>query len=159
RAEEVAEHVREHVVVGAGALSAHGERHREHVVPAFELGGVPGYAHGRLVADAADPGVAPRIELAGIRTEQWLHRYAAANHTERGAVLRRDVVEEVGEPQASGTGHVLRHDGWIARDVLADVAGKEAPAEVVVAADGVADQQLDGLAAVKVGHRLRRADW
>ena len=41
---------------------------------------------------------------------------------------------------------------------LPDVAGENARAEIVVAAGRVADQQLDGLAAVEVGDRLGRAD-
>src|SRR5262249_31018298 len=130
----------EHVVVGTGALSTHGERHRQHVVPVFEFGGAPGYAHRRLVADAADPGVAPRIELACFRAEQRLHRYAAAYHSERGAVLARDIVEGIGRRQAAGAGHVRRHDGGIAWDVLPDVTGNKAAAEVVVAAARVANQ-------------------
>ena len=43
----------------------------------------------------------------------------------------------------------------IAGDVLAHVAREHARVEVVAAAGGVADQQLDGLAAVEVGDRLR----
>ena len=50
------------------------------------------------------------------------------------------------------------NSGGIARDVSPDVAGKNARTEVVVAADRVADEQLDGLAAVEVSDRLRRHD-
>ena len=129
----------------------------QHVVPALHLGGVPGHAQADLVADAADPGVAARVVLRRAAADQRLHRHAAADHADRGAVLGRDVVEEIREPQAAGAGHVLRHDVGIAGDVLAHVAREHARIEVVVAAGGVADQQLDGLAAVEVGDRLRVA--
>jgi putative ATP-binding cassette transporter len=69
---------------------------------------------------------------------------------ERGAVLGRCGVDEVRRAQAAGAGHVLRHDGWVAGDVLAHVAGKMAGVEVVAAADGKADGQIDGLALVEL---------
>ena len=42
----------------------------------------------------------------------------------------------------------------IAGDVLAHVAREHPGIEIVAAAGGVADQQLDGLAAVEIGNRL-----
>src|ERR671921_866117 len=68
-----------------------------------------------------------------------------------GAVLRRDVVEPVGEAEAAGALHVLGDDRRIARDVLAEVARDQAAVDVVAAADARADDHLDRLAFVEVG--------
>src|SRR5262249_25266022 len=67
-----------------------------------------------------------------------------------------DVVEPIGEPQAAGAFEVLRHDGRIARGVLAEMARDGAGIEVIGAADAVADIELDVAAFVEVARCLSR---
>jgi hypothetical protein len=58
-------------------------------------------------------------------------------------------------PQASGARHVLRQDGRIPGNVLADMAGEVAGVEVVAAADRKPDGEVDGLALVELLDALR----
>ena len=73
-------------------------------------------------------------------------RDAGADH---GAVLGRDGVEVVEELQAAAAGDVLHGDGRLAGDVPAHVARDGAGDQVIAAARGRADAQLDGLAFVE----------
>ena len=117
----------------------------------------PGDADADLVVGAADPVELGRVELRALVAEQRIEAGAAADDAEGRAVLGADIVEPVGEPQAAGALHVLRHDVRIAGNVLAHVAREHARIEVVAAADAVADIEIDGLALVEVGHALRAA--
>jgi hypothetical protein len=110
---------------------------------------VPGHAKAHVVGDAAEPGEFGAVE-GRAAFQQRIDAGGAGEGAERGAVLRRRGVDEIRRAQAAGAGHVLRHDGRIAGDVLAHVAGEMAGVEVVAAADGKADRQIDGLALVEL---------
>ena len=76
----------------------------------------------------------------------WSTAVLCTMRADRGAVLRRDVVEPVRGGAGAGARHVLRHEGRIAGDVPRPVARHRAGVEVVAAADVEADHQLDALA-------------
>src|SRR5215472_1870986 len=153
-AEYVSEHDREDVGVGARALSRHRERDREAVAPGLHLRGVPRSADADLVGAAADPGEFARIEIGAARPDQRLHRHAAPEYAEHRAVLRGGVVNIIGGTQAAGARHVLDHDRWMARNVLAEMSSKYARAGVIPAADAVADNDGDRAAAIEAVDRL-----
>ena len=50
-----------------------------------------------------------RVERIALADQQRIERDAASDGAERGAVLRRDAIEPVGEPQAAGALHVARY--------------------------------------------------
>src|SRR5262249_40385942 len=149
-----AEHVlveeRIDVGIGAGAFTAECDLRLQNVAPGLHRRGVPGDAARYFVADAAEPGEFRAVERGGRGREQWRGRNGAAEGAERGAVLGRDRIDVLRGAQAPGAGHVLRHDRRPARDMLADVAGDQPAVEVVAAADAVADDEIDGLAAVEI---------
>ena len=62
---------------------------------------------------------------------------------------------KVGELEAAGAGHGLRHHGRIARNMLADEAGDQPRVIVVAAAAREADVEIDGLALEERLGRLR----
>ena len=100
-----------------------------------------------------------QLHLAGVELHAWIshrlqRREGILDHSDDGAVLRRDVVEIVEHLQPAGAGHVLRHDARIAGDVLADVASHQPRLDVVLAAGADPDQHVDRLAAVEVRHRI-----
>ena len=98
--------------------------------------------HRGLLGAAAEPEELGRVELRGARADQRLQRDAAAEHAERGAVLRRDVVEHVGGAHGARARRVLHDDGGIAGNVPAHVAGENAGIGVVAAAGAVPDRQM-----------------
>ena len=116
---------------------------------------MPGHAHAHLVVGAADPGELGAVELHALGREHRIETGAAADDGEHRAVLRRDPIHPVGEPQAAGAFHVPRDDVRPSGDVLADVAGERAGVEIVAAADAVADIELDVPALVELGRGLR----
>lgn len=108
-----------------------------------------------LVVGAADPGELVGSKLRALGAEQWIERGATADGGEHGAVLGTDIVEPVGEAEASGALHVLGNDGRAARDVLAEMTGQHACIKVVGAAHAVADIKLDVAAFVEFRGGLR----
>ena len=95
------------------------------------------------------------IELHALGADRLRRRKIVAEHADVGAVARRLREQVVRHLDAAGAGHVLRHHGGIAGDVLAEVARDQPRLQVVFAADADADQHVDGLAAVEIGDRLR----
>jgi hypothetical protein len=98
------------------------------------------------------------LELAGIelharQSYRLQRRERVLDHPDGGAVARRDGGEIVGHLQPAGAGHVLRHHGRIARDMLADMPRHEPGPQVVLAAHADADQNVDRLAAIEIGNR------
>ena len=102
--------LRELVGVGRAAGAADDQLLGQQVLELGDAAGVPGDADADFVVGAADPGELGGVELRGLVAEQRIEAGAAADDAERRAVLRADVVEPVGEPQAAGALHVLRHD-------------------------------------------------
>src|SRR6185503_20474463 len=88
--------------------------------------------------------------------EQRLDDDAAIENAEARAVLRRRGVEIVGELEAAGARHVLHHHAGIAGHMTADMPRQHAAIEVVAAAGGIADQDLELLAAKEAFDILRR---
>ena len=142
--------------VAAGAGAADDQLALEHVVERLHRRGVPGEAGADVVVGRADPVELQRVEPRALRRHQRLKRDRAVEGRDLGAVLRRRVVELVGEDQARGARHVLDDDVRIAGDVLAHVAGERARVQVVAAAGGEADADGDGLAAIEVGDGILR---
>ena len=118
------------------------DRLLEEILPGLHRRGVPGDADADVVGDAAEPGELGAVE-GRAAFQQRIDAGGARERAERGAVLRRGGVDEIRRAQRAGARHVLRHDGRLAGDVLAHVAGEMAGVEVVAAADREADQQVD----------------
>src|SRR5262249_15297664 len=95
------------------------------------------------------------IELSLRRAEQRIESSAAADRAECRAVPGCDVIEPVGEHEATGARHVLRHDRGIARNEACHMAGESARIDVISAASAVADVKIDRFALVKVRRTLR----
>ncbi len=104
--------------------------------------------------DAADIGELGRVVLHGGIGERLLERGGLDDDAERRSVLGRDLVEIVGGLEAAGARHVLRNEGRLSRNVLAQVARHHAAVEIVAAARGVADGDRDGLAGEELVGRL-----
>ena len=126
-----------------------------HLLEGRDAGLVPRGAQAHLVVGAAEPEEFLGVELRALHAEQRPERAAASHGGERGAVLRRLLVHEVGQPDRARAFHVARHDRRVAGNVLADVARDHAAVEVVGAAGREADIHADGLAFVELGDRLR----
>ena len=77
-----------------------------------------------------------------------------AKMRDRGAVLRRVVVEVIDRAQRARARHVLHHDGRIARNVAPDMARDQPAIDVVAAAGPIADDQVDLPALVEIGDRI-----
>src|SRR5262249_12976361 len=119
-------------------------------VPALE-----GDTDADLVIAAADPGKLGAVELRRLLAEQRIKSGAASNDGEHRAVLGGNAIEPVRESQATGALHVLRHNGWVAGYMTADMSGKHACIEIVATTNAVADVKLNVLAFVEVGDTLR----
>jgi hypothetical protein len=102
------------------------------------------------IEEAADSEVSPRIVTDLRVAEELLVGERRGDDRERGAVLRRDVVEIVRRNDAAAARHVARNDGGIAGNVSAEMARNQARIGVVGAARADRDDDRDGLAAVKV---------
>jgi hypothetical protein len=74
-----------------------------------------------LIAAAAEPGEFSPVVLGGAGADERLDRKPAPDHADGRAVPRRRVVKKIGEPQASGARHVLRHNGRVAGNMPAHV--------------------------------------
>jgi hypothetical protein len=115
---------------------------------------VPG--DGRVVLGAR---VADVDELGGVELQLLAHGLGEGEGLVGGgqdrAVLWGDGVDPGGGDPAGGARHVARHDGRLARDVLAHVAGDEARVGIVAAPGRVADHEADRLALVELLDRLR----
>src|SRR5262249_6868320 len=68
---------------------------------------------------------------------------------------RCGVVERVGEHEAAGARHVLRHDRGITRDEARHMAGERTRIDVIPATGAVADVKIDRFALVEVRGTLR----
>src|SRR5262249_14078592 len=120
-----------------------------------DAGRMPGDAHADFVVHAADPIELGRVELGLRRAKQRIESSTAPDRTECRAIPGRDVIEPVGEDEAAGARHILRHDGGIARDEARHMAGQRASVDVISATGAVADVKIDRLALVKVRPALR----
>ena len=116
----------------------------------FTARGVPGDAGRDVVGDAAEPGELGAVE--GRAAFQQRIDAGGAREGAEGACRPWAPRSRCSSPrlQRAGARHVLRHDGRIAGDVLADVAGEMPRVEVVAAADREADHEVDGLALVEL---------
>src|SRR5262249_50840032 len=158
-AEHAVENARELVGVGTHRGAADGDLLGEQVLELLDArGGVPRHAHAHLVVGAADPGELGAVELGALLAEDRIEPGAAADGGDHAAVLWGDAEHPVGEPQAAGAFHVLRHDRRIAGDVLGEVARDDAGVEVIATADAVADVEIERLALVEVGRALGAGD-
>src|SRR6266511_3432167 len=116
---------------------------------------VPGDTDADFIVHAADPVELGRIELSLRGAEQGIESSTASDHAECGAVLGPDVVKPVGEHEATGTRHVLRHDGRITRNEAPHVTRECSSIDVVSAPGAVADVKIDRLALVEARQSLR----
>ena len=97
--------------------------------------------------------VVGRLRIA----EQRLQHDAAADDAERGAVLRRGVVEVDGRNEAAGARHIAHDHAGIAGEVLAEMAREQPRGRVIGAAGGEADDDGDLLALVEIRGACRSA--
>src|SRR5262249_54066778 len=81
-----------------------------------------------------------------------------ADRAERRAIPRCDVIEPVGEHEAAGARHVLRHDRGTARNEPRHMAGERTRIDVIPATGAVADVKIDRLALVEVRGTLRASE-
>ncbi len=158
RAEHAVEHARELIGIGAGAGAADRELLGEQVLEFGDAGILHRHADADFVIGAADPAEFLRVEGVALADQQRIEGDAAADRAERGAVLRRDAIKIIGEPQTAGAFHVLRHQRRIAGDMRAHVAADHARIEVVGAAGRVADIEVDIAVLVEVLDALREHD-
>ena len=104
----------------------------------------------------AEPRQPARVKLhVGVAAEETEERHVARERADRGAVLRRDVVEIVDRAQAAGTRHILHDHGWMSGNKLAEVARKQPRMDIVAATRAIADDQVYLPALVEVGERIR----
>ena len=150
RAEQIAGDGGECIGVGATALAAHSELVAEHIFIGADAGEARRGADADFVRGAADPAKLPGIEHGLAAANQRLHGHAARESAEISAVLWRDIEQIVRHGQAAGAGHVLRHDGGIARHVPAHETRQRAGVDVISTARRVADEQGDGFPSIKV---------
>src|SRR5882724_8066155 len=94
----------------------------------------------------SDPGDLEGVKSCTCRAGQWSKRGIARDQAKHRAILWRDCVDMVGRVETAATRHVLRDDGWIARQVLADVTGHDAAPAVIAAAGPEADDHRHSLA-------------
>src|SRR5262249_47852446 len=87
-------------------------------------------------------------------THHRLAREITRERADDGAVARRLGEYVVCRYDARSLRHVLHDDGRPPRDVLGQIPGKQPAADIVVVADGMADDQTDLLVAVEVGPGL-----
>ena len=159
--QRIAQHGRD--VVAGGALGGAAEHERGTAAPACVLDRF----HRRILARdqqigivgvarrGAEPGELARIEPdIGIVADDAQQRHVAGKGGEHGAVLGGGIVKVIDRAQAAGTRHVLDDDGGIARDVLAQMGGDEAPVNVIAAARSIPDHQIDHLALVEIRHPI-----
>ena len=118
---------------------------------------VPGDADAGVVGDAAEPGELGAVERRACVASSGATADGCARRCRRRCrPWRRPRRCRLAARDAAGARHVLRHDGRLARNVLAEMARQQPPIEVVAAADAVADDERDGLAACRSPRRLRR---
>jgi hypothetical protein len=79
-------------------------------------------AHATWKAGAADPSKLARVGLEVLAAKRRLNRDVAGNRTDNCAVARGDVIEIVGRQDSRCALHVLDNDGWVARDMAAEMA-------------------------------------
>jgi hypothetical protein len=106
---------------------------------------------------ATEPVEAARINLDVGQAHAGLACKIARERPDHRAVARRLVVDEICRHDARGSRHVLHHDDGLSGDMPRQVLGQEAGAEIVVAADRMAADQPDLLAAIEIGLGERSA--
>jgi hypothetical protein len=92
-----------------------------------------------------------------LAAEQCADREIAREAADDGAVARGLGVDVVGGDDARRLRHVLHDDGRLAGDVSRQVLHQQAAADVIVVADGVADDQANLLVLVEIRRRLPSA--
>src|ERR1044071_7373660 len=111
---------------------------------------MPEQIHRSLSRRRAEPADLRGVELRLPVLEEWLKRHRVLKQRDHGAVLWRDIVQVIGGAESAGGWHVLRHDGGIARNMLAKMFGDGARVDVVAAADRRADDEVEVLALVEI---------
>jgi hypothetical protein len=154
-AENTVENARKLIGIGSLAGATDDELLFERIFKLGDAARLPGDADAHLVVGAADPGELVGLELSALGAQQRIECGAAADSAQCSAVLRPDIVEPIGKTQASRALQVLGHDGRIAGDVLAEMAGQHAGIKVIGTAHAVADIEIDFLAPVEFRRRLR----
>ena len=126
------------------------------VIEGLDLGGLVGAADARAGIGGADidhlGGIELRVRLV---VEQRPDDGARHQRSERRAVLGRHIADEDRRAAAAGARHVLDHDGGIARNMPAQIAGDRAGIDVIAAAHVRPDLEIDGLAGIEIGCRGR----
>ena len=120
------------------------------IVERVDLGGVPDKIHGDLGRRRAEHVHFGGVELCLAIVEERLERHGVLDRADRRAVAACHIVDVIGRGQSAACRHVLRHDRRVARDVIAQMAGKGARVDIVTAADRGADDQPQFLAARKI---------
>jgi hypothetical protein len=110
---------------------------------------------------AADPVEFLRVEFELVLffrhgLEERRSDQRAVDRADRGSVLGCDVVNVVRCLEAAGAGHILRHDGWLAGDVIAEMPSQRARVDVIAGPRRIADDEADIFIVVEVGHGLCR---
>ena len=116
-AEHPVKHARELIGVGARAGSADGQLLGEEILELGDAGIASRHADADLVIGAADPAEFLRVERIALSDQERVEGDAAADGADRGAVLRRHPIEEIGKPQAARALDVLLLECRITLDV------------------------------------------
>ena len=105
---------------------------------------------------ATDPVELARIVLHAGRIKRLLDRQHLRRDGDRGAVARRLVVEPAGHVEPTCSRHIDRYDRRIAGNVAAQIPRDEAAIEIVAAAHGIADVEIDRVVSVEILDRISR---
>ncbi len=154
-AERIGEQQGRHGHRGAGAGAADQQFLLEQVLAFGDARFVGGDADPVGQLRTADPVELERIELHAGMLEQRLVGQVAADHADYRTVFRRDVEQMIGRGHLAGARHVLRHEGRLARQVIAHVTRDGARPLVVIPARGRRDDEGHLLAAIELLDRLR----
>jgi len=117
---------------------------------------MPDRKHRKFLAGRAEPLKFFRVEGRLPVAVERLERDRVLEQADGGAVAGCDRVKKIGCSQSAGAGHVLHHEGRIARHVLLDVARDQPRHGVEAPAGARRHDELDLLVSVEVGDRLRR---
>jgi len=154
RAEELIHHRRIDVRDGAFGGRARDGLALARILDAEDARRVP-HRHGLVDRrDRPQPRKFRGVELNARQAGGLRGREGILAHSDIGAVTRRLDIEVVLHLEAARAGHILRDDARVARNVPPDMLGHQPGLQIVFAAGAHADQHIDGLATIEVGHGI-----
>src|SRR5262249_6292062 len=127
----------------------------EKIVGRLVRRGVPRRHYGHFAVDDSDPVETLEIEAYRLRVPVLYQQHAPHHESDDGAVPGCRIVDVIGRRETARSRHVLHDDGWIARDMFAEVARHQTRLSVITAARAGTDDERYLPAGVEFGNRLR----